>query len=283
MTIDELSRASGVTTRNIRAYQERGLLNPPKKVGRTGYYGDDHLARLQSIVTLLDRGYSLSAIGEVLGLLERGGDVAELVGLGRALSQPWVIEQPGRITLAELLRRFPPDLTSLSRAVDLGLLEPDGDAFNVPSPQLLSVGEDMVRSGIPMGAALDSLALLREDADRLARRFVALFVDYVWEPFVAKGMPADELVKITETAQRLRPTVARAVEPAIAQAMDRAVQETTKKTLEAMGAWAEASAAVAAAAAAISGAELPEIESGREDLGDGGAVEAPPDQLPPTT
>lgn len=229
-TIDELSRAAGVTSRNIRAYQERGLLPPPKKVGRTGYYDEGHLDRLQAIVGLLDRGYSLAAIGEVLGLLERGGDLAELVGLGQALAEPWSVEEPERVTLPDLLRRFPPDITVLARAVELELLVPDGDAYIVPSPQLLWVGEELVRSGVPMSVALDQLALLREDADRLARRFVALFVDYVWEPFVARGMPTEELGQITEIAQRLRPTVARAVDPAVAQAMDRAVAEATRRT-----------------------------------------------------
>ena len=32
-TIDELARAAESTTRNIRAYQDRGLLPPPTKAG----------------------------------------------------------------------------------------------------------------------------------------------------------------------------------------------------------------------------------------------------------
>ncbi|MFB9386717.1 MerR family transcriptional regulator [Pseudonocardia petroleophila] len=34
--IDELAHTAGTTVRNIRAYQDRGLLPPPRRVGRVG-------------------------------------------------------------------------------------------------------------------------------------------------------------------------------------------------------------------------------------------------------
>lgn len=37
-TVDELARVSDTTVRNIRAYQDRGLLAPPEKRGRVGIY-----------------------------------------------------------------------------------------------------------------------------------------------------------------------------------------------------------------------------------------------------
>src|SRR5438034_10778663 len=83
LTIDELARRAGLTTRNVRAYQERGLLPPPTKVGRTGYYDDGHLGRLRMISGLLERGYSLAAIADLLRTWEEGGDVGELLGLDR--------------------------------------------------------------------------------------------------------------------------------------------------------------------------------------------------------
>ena len=43
--IDDLARAAGTTVRNVRAYQERGLLPPPRREGRVALYGDAHLAR----------------------------------------------------------------------------------------------------------------------------------------------------------------------------------------------------------------------------------------------
>lgn len=62
-TIDDLARHAGVTQRNIRAYQSRGLLPPPTMRGRVGHYGDEHLVRLRLIQTLQDDGFNLTAIG----------------------------------------------------------------------------------------------------------------------------------------------------------------------------------------------------------------------------
>ncbi|TFW32217.1 MerR family transcriptional regulator, partial [Pseudomonas fluorescens] len=45
--LDELAQLSGVNARNIRAYRERGLLDPPRRVGRSAYYDDAHVAQLR--------------------------------------------------------------------------------------------------------------------------------------------------------------------------------------------------------------------------------------------
>jgi DNA-binding transcriptional MerR regulator len=56
--IDDLARAAGTTARRVRANQERGLLPPPEKRGRVGYYNDSQLVRLKLIDSLLSRGFT---------------------------------------------------------------------------------------------------------------------------------------------------------------------------------------------------------------------------------
>ena len=55
LTIDELARAAGTTSRNVRAHQSRGLLPPPEIRGRIGYYDQDHVTRLKLIAHLQQR------------------------------------------------------------------------------------------------------------------------------------------------------------------------------------------------------------------------------------
>src|SRR5690242_21839225 len=62
LTIDELAQRTGMTVRNIRAHQSRGLLPPPEVRGRTGYYGSQHLARIELIQELQAQGFNLEAI-----------------------------------------------------------------------------------------------------------------------------------------------------------------------------------------------------------------------------
>lgn len=65
-TIDEIAGATGVTPRNVRAYQSRGLLDPPTMRGRVGYYGDAHVTRLRLIQVLQQDGFNLAAIAAML-------------------------------------------------------------------------------------------------------------------------------------------------------------------------------------------------------------------------
>ena len=50
-----------MTVRNVRAHAARGLLPPPHMQGRTGFYGTEHLARLELITHLQSEGFSLAA------------------------------------------------------------------------------------------------------------------------------------------------------------------------------------------------------------------------------
>jgi DNA-binding transcriptional MerR regulator len=80
LTVDELAHAAGTTTRTVRAYQTKGLIPPPRKIGRVAYYGAEHLARLQLIDRLLARGFLLSAIGDLLRASEQGSGLAGVLG-----------------------------------------------------------------------------------------------------------------------------------------------------------------------------------------------------------
>jgi DNA-binding transcriptional MerR regulator len=92
MTIEDLARRAGVSTRNVRAYRTAGLLPPPRLDGRTGRYGDEHLRRLAVVARLQRRGWSLAAIREVLGAWEAGSSLDELLGLAAPARRDWTDE-----------------------------------------------------------------------------------------------------------------------------------------------------------------------------------------------
>src|SRR6201999_3898422 len=96
--IVERARLAGATVRNVRVYQDRGLLPPPRRDGRGGIYTDAPLARLRLIGQLLKRAYTFATIGELLSVWERGGDVAEILDLESAVGLPWSDEIPAYVT-----------------------------------------------------------------------------------------------------------------------------------------------------------------------------------------
>lgn len=205
MTIEELARRTGMTVRNIRAHQTRGLLPAPVVRARTGYYGPEHAARLELIKEMQAAGFNLTAIGHVLDMAPAGGG-EELLRLERMLMAPWEEEEPEVVSVDDLSRRFGGiDPRTVQRVVDLGLLRDLGDGtFEVPSPSLLQAGEDVVSLGIPLDHAVAVVEKVQRHAKGVAREFVRLFVQDVWRPFKEAGMPQEQLPAIRKSLEKLR-------------------------------------------------------------------------------
>ncbi|TDD24861.1 MerR family transcriptional regulator [Actinomadura sp. KC06] len=237
--IDDLARLAGSTVRNIRAYQDRGLLPPPRLEGRVGLYGDVHLARLRLIGQLLGRGYTFAVIKDLLTAWETGKDVGEVLGLEKVLTDPWSDEIPGTVGYDELVAIFGAGLDEdeaarlRDRTIEIGLIEPDGAKYRVPSPRLLHVGAELVAAGVPLDAVLDIAAQIRDDCDVIADRFVGLVREHVFDRLEER--PAADGEQVTEVAavvRRMRPLVKMVVDPFIARAMEARVQAALGEHLE---------------------------------------------------
>jgi DNA-binding transcriptional MerR regulator len=92
--LDDLAKVSGVSARNIRAYRERGLLDPPRRVGRSAYYDDYHLSQLKTINQLLRRGFNSAHIAEFFTSMREGADLADILGIQQAVMGPRTDEPP---------------------------------------------------------------------------------------------------------------------------------------------------------------------------------------------
>jgi DNA-binding transcriptional MerR regulator len=66
LTIEQLAAAPGMSARNIRSHQARGLLAPPEVRLRVGYYGPEHVAQLRLIRDLQEEGFNLNGIKRLL-------------------------------------------------------------------------------------------------------------------------------------------------------------------------------------------------------------------------
>ncbi|MFE0750327.1 MerR family transcriptional regulator [Gordonia sp. NPDC058843] len=90
--LNELAKASGVSARNIRAYQERGLLRRPARSGRVSVYDDSHLWTLEMITFLLQKGYTVAHIADFLDGFDKNLDLADILGL-QSLAEQTGMEQ----------------------------------------------------------------------------------------------------------------------------------------------------------------------------------------------
>jgi DNA-binding transcriptional MerR regulator len=235
LTIDELARRTGMTVRNIRAHQSRGLLPPPDVRGRTGYYGGDHIARIELIRELQSDGFKLEAISRLLE--SAGGSSDEVLRFTRAVKAPFEDEEPQIITPEELAERYgdagdkAPEL--LRRAEKLGILRPLADGnFEELSPRLGRAAAELAALGVSSETALSVAREIRKHADAVAKTFVELFVREVWKPFEDQGRPEHDLPRVREAVERLRPLASDALLAVFQLAMSDAVDQRVGRELE---------------------------------------------------
>jgi DNA-binding transcriptional MerR regulator len=233
ITIDELARRTGMTVRNIRAHQSRGLLPAPQVVGRTGYYGEDHVARLELIKEMQGDGFNLGAIRR---LLEGVGDSSsEVLGFARAVRAPFEDEEPEILDQEEIAKRWggEADPVLFKKAQRLGLLRPLGEGrFEIVSPRVMRAGTELAELGIPPQTALEVAAKLRRQSREVARVFIELFLENVWKPFERAGRPDEEWPRVREALERLRPLASESLLAIFQLVMTEATEKAFGRALE---------------------------------------------------
>ncbi|MFI9170557.1 MerR family transcriptional regulator [Streptomyces lincolnensis] len=224
--MEDLAHLSGATVRTIRAYQDRGLLPRPERRGRANLYSGAHLARLHQIAGLLDRGYTLASIKELLEAWDAGRGLGGVLGLVAEVDGPWTDEEAVRISRAELEERFggTPDDAAVAEAVELGVLEPvpgDDDSFLVPSPQELAVAVELHAAGVPLSAISGHLRELRGQVEQIAARFLEFTTEHVFARYLeGPHRPTDaDAAAAASLVRRLRPLAQQTVDAELARAM----------------------------------------------------------------
>ena len=227
LTIDQLAERSGVTVRTIRFWAGRGLLPPPELRGRTGFYGVDHLARLELVSELSALGFTLAAIEGHLERLPHSTGAGELA-LQRALLTPWVPEQVEEIDRAELDRRAGRALADadVDALVGLGVIEPvDGGRLRLHGPGTLSGGLAVLDSGLPVDVWRRAHRIIEQHTTALAEDLMKIFQDEVLQPYRDRGRPADERTRLAEAFSQLKPITVRGVVTAFGRAVNRAIRD----------------------------------------------------------
>ena len=232
MTIEELAGRTKMTVRNIRAHQSRGLLPAPEIRGRTGYYGPEHVTRLELISEMQADGFNLQAIKRLIDVSDGSGE--ELLGFKRALMAPFEEETPEFVEQADLNERWGPlDGKLLARAQRLGLIRPLGEGrFEIPSPTLYRAGEELLALGVEPRVVLEVAEQVVRRTQAISKAFIELFLEAVWKPFAEAGRPEEDWPRVREALERLRPLASEAVLATFQRTMTQGVERAFGRELE---------------------------------------------------
>jgi DNA-binding transcriptional MerR regulator len=224
LTIDQLAQRTGMSTRNIRAHQSRGLLAPPTLRGRTGYYNDAHVARIQLIQRLQADGFSLALIKRLLRTANDSTE--ELVRFSDALHGPFGDEHPRVVELTELQKSFRSTSSAVfSQLRNLRVLRPlDDGTVELLTPQAFDGAQVLSDLGVPAEELADALTEAHKHVEAVARICLRMFLDHVWAPFERAGRPEDGLDPVLTAIERLRPLVTRGVSSLFQMAMNDVIE-----------------------------------------------------------
>jgi DNA-binding transcriptional MerR regulator len=210
--------------RNIRAYQERNLLHPPRREGRVAIFDDSHVSRLKIITSMLERGYSGAHIHEMLDAWEGGRDIADVLGLERALVPPRLEDPSTTMTLAEV-RELAGDKAALLAYVDAGLVEIKGANVLVKRPDLLRAFAEMRAFGMPVESLVRLHTEVAKDVDDISRALVNEGVRQLSTRLASPGEPSSaEVGELVATLTRFRELAMSTVTATLAESMERTIE-----------------------------------------------------------
>ena len=225
VTLDELTARVGMSVRNVRFYTSRGLVPPPIRRGRSGYYSADHVVRLELVRELQAHGFTLAAIERYMARVPAGA-TPETIALHRTLLAPWMAELPETVTRKELVRRAGRPLSDddLDTLNALGIVYPTKRGQYEVAGAHLSVGMALLDLGMPLETALAAQDIFAAHGRAVADELTELFRTQVWPAYKEAGASPEELRRVVEKFKPV--TVA-----ALVAAYESAVNETKRETV----------------------------------------------------
>ena len=203
LTLDELTERVGISVRNVRFYTARGLVPPPIRRGRSGYYSGDHVARLQLVQELQGHGFTLSAIERYVAGIPSDAS-PEDIALHRTMLAPWMADSWEELSRSELEQRAgrPLSAQELETLAALGVLRSLGRGRFGASMSQLGVGLGLLDLGYPIEAARAAAEVYAAHGRAIAEELYELFRTQVWPVYKEQGVSPET---IQEVVERLKP------------------------------------------------------------------------------
>jgi len=217
MSVEQLAARTDLPTTTIRLYQTKGVLHPPRRLGRTARYDASHVQRIELVHRLRDRGFSLPAIAELVAARDQGARVADVLGLDTPGGpDDWV---PLRLReLRCLVRAADLRPALLRRATRLDLVR-----WSKGRPYArrwaLGSGSSLTALSVPPAEVLDAFERLRAATDAIAADFVEVFERRLWPGLVGSADSAEALDRTRTLLAELTDTAAGVVAGALRESI----------------------------------------------------------------
>jgi DNA-binding transcriptional MerR regulator len=227
LTLEELTRRVGMSVRNVRFYTTKGLIPPPVRRGRSGYYCADHVARLELVRELQAHGFTLAAIERYMSRIPDDA-TPETIALHRTLLAPWMPDLPETVSPRELARRAGRTLSDedLSTLNALGIVFPTKQGKYQVASAHLSLGVALIDLGMPQETAIAAQEIFTAHGRAIAEELTDLFRKEVWEAYKESGGSPE---RVREMVEKFKPVTVAALVTAYESAVDEMKRETVAR------------------------------------------------------
>ncbi|MGH3950152.1 MAG: MerR family transcriptional regulator [Pseudonocardiaceae bacterium] len=230
--IDDLAREAGTTTRNVRVYRDRGLLPPPLRIGRVAIYNDTHLTRLRLITSMLDRGYNLAHVDEMLSAWEQGKNLGDVLGLETALVGTWVAEKPETMS-RDQAERLIGDKQAFDRLVALRVIRITDDKATITQPKLIESFNDVRQYGIGIHSLIDVHEQVLPHIEQIATILVNAGAEHVADRIEpGHALPDDgQIAELLTMLVKLRTQAVTSVTATLASSIESTIESMVGRLL----------------------------------------------------
>jgi DNA-binding transcriptional MerR regulator len=230
--IDDLARRAGTTTRNVRVYRDRGLLPPPLRVGRIALYNDTHLTRLRLITSMLNRGYNIAHVREMLSAWEEGKNLGDVLGLESAIVGTWTTEKSQTMALAEA-QRLINDAKAFDRLVGLHVIRVEGAEATITRPKLIDAFNEIRGYGVSMDKLIDLHERIVPLVDQISEMLVRAGAEHVADRIKPReALPADtEIAELITMLVRFRTQAVASVTATLASSIESTIESMVSSIL----------------------------------------------------
>lgn len=206
--------------------------SPPLRVGRIALFNDTHLTRLRLITSMLDRGYNIAHVREMLGAWEEGKNLGDVLGLETAIAGTWTTEKPETMSVADA-QRLVDDPDAFNRLVGLQVIRVDGTQASITRPKLIEAFNEIRDYGVKFDKLIDLHEQIVPEIDKISDMLVRAGAEHVLERIKpGEPLPADaEIAELITMLVRFRTQAVATVTATLASSIESNIESLVGRIL----------------------------------------------------
>jgi hypothetical protein len=181
---------------------------------------------------MLDRGYTIAHVREMLSAWEEGKNLGDVLGLETAIVGTWTTEKPATMSLREA-QRLIDDRLAFVRLVKLQLIRVDGATATITRPKLIDAFNEIRGYGISMDKLIDLHERIVPLVDQISEMLVRTGAEHVAD-LIKPGepLPADtEIAELITMLVRFRTQAVASVTATLASSIESTIESLVSSIL----------------------------------------------------